>query len=75
MVKEVVAINSRSSNSQVLMVHHQPAVPMGQAGLATSMGPHKGAGALMGNQQPTTGPATLPLLATKRLLRLCPSVA
>ena len=75
MGKEVVGINSRSSNSQVRMVHHQPAAPMGQAGLAISMALHKGPGALMGNQQPTTGLATLPLLATKRLPRLCPSTA
>lgn len=75
MGKEVAGINSRSSNSQVLMVHHQLAVPMGQAGLAISMALHKGGEALMGNQQLTIGLATLPLPATKRLLRLCPSTA
>lgn len=75
MGKEVVGISSRSSNSQVLMAHHQLAAPMGQAGLATSMALHKGPGALTGNQQPTTGLATLPLPAMKRLPRLCLSTA
>lgn len=64
-----------SSNRPAPMVHHQQAVPMGQAGVAISMGLHKGVGEHMGNQHQTTGLATLPLRAMKRLPRLSLSTA